>query len=81
MYDSTDGSDGTFVNVSTGLFGGHASLAPLDTMKCDDVVVPHTQDRVKDAPKVRADRRGADAPEEQRLFQHDEMTGAGSARR
>ena len=79
VYESTDGSDGTFVTVSTGLFGGHASFVPLAkaTLQGNDVVVPYNKDLVKDAPRVEADEE-LTAPEEQRLYQHYSLA-AGTA--
>ncbi len=76
VYESTDGSDGTFVTVSTGLFGGHASFVPLAkaTLQGNDVVVPYDKDLVKDAPRVEADEE-LTAPEEERLFQHYSLAG------
>ena len=75
VYESTDGSDGTFVTVSTGLFGGH-SFVPLAkaTLQGNDVVVPYDKDLVKDAPRVEADEE-LTAPEEERLFQHYNLAG------
>ncbi len=77
VYESTEGSDGTFVTVSTGLFGGHASFVPLAkaTMKGHDVVVPYGKDLVKDAPRVEADQELTSA-EEDRLYQHYNLTAA-----
>ena len=58
VYESTDGSDGSFVTVSTGLFGGNASFVPLAqaTLKGDDIVVPYDKNLIKDAPRVEADQ-------------------------
>ena len=52
VYESTDGSDGTFVTVHTGLFGGHASFVPLReaALQGGEIVVPYAKDQVKDAP-------------------------------
>ena len=76
VYESTDGADGTFVTVSTGLFGGHASFVPLAkaTLQGDDVVVPYDKNVVKDAPRVEADEE-LTAPEEERLYQHYSLAG------
>ena len=77
VYESTDGSGGTFATVTTGLFGGGASFFPLDAaeMRGDEVVVPYSKSFVKDAPRVENDEE-LTAPEEQRLFEY--YTGAGS---
>lgn len=81
VYQSTDGPEGTFVTVSTGLWGSHASFVPLDhaELESDRVVVPYDKDLVKDAPRIEADE-DLTAPEEDRLHEHyQEATGqAGS---
>ncbi len=71
VYQSTEGSDGTFVTVSTGLFGSSASFIPLSDarMEGDRLVVPYDKDLVKDAPRVEDDEE-LTAPEEDRLHQH-----------
>ncbi len=77
VYESTDGSGGTFATVTTGLFGGGASFFPLDAaeLRGDDVVVPFSKDVVKDAPRVENDEE-LTAPEEQRLFEYYSLGGA-----
>jgi len=71
VYESTDGSGGTFATVTTGMFGGGSSFFPLDAadLKGDEVVVPFSKDVVKDAPRVENDEE-LTAPEEQRLFEY-----------
>jgi uncharacterized protein (TIGR02271 family) len=71
VYESTDGSGGTFATVTTGMFGGGASFFPLDAaeLRGDQVVVPFGKDVVKDAPRVENDEE-LTAPEEERLFQY-----------
>jgi uncharacterized protein (TIGR02271 family) len=71
VYESTDGSGGTFATVTTGMFGGSASFFPLDAaeLRGDEVVVPYSKDFVKDAPRVENDEE-LTAPEEQRLFEY-----------
>lgn len=80
VYESTEGSDGTFVTVSTGLFGGHASFVPLakSSMQGNDVVVPYTKDLVKDAPRVEADQE-LTSQEEDRLYDHYSLGAATAA--
>lgn len=34
VYESTDGADGTFVTVSTGMFGGHATASRSPRPRC-----------------------------------------------
>lgn len=88
VYESTEGSDGTFVTVSTGLLGGGASFVPLSdaTLQGADVVVPYDKDLVRDAPRVEADEE-LTSVEEDRLYQHyglaagaGAMAAAGSGR-
>ena len=76
VYESTDGSGGTFATVTTGLFGGGSSFFPLDAaeLKGNDVVVPFTKEFVKDAPRVENDEE-LTAPEEQRLFEYYSLGG------
>ncbi len=65
IYAADDTSEPTWVTVKTGLFGTHESFVPLDTATQDgnDIVVPHTKDQVKDAPRVAPD--GHLEPEEE----------------
>ena len=71
VYESTDGSGGTFATVNTGMFGGGASFFPLDAaeLRGDEVVVPYTKSFIKDAPRVENDEE-LTAPEEERLFEY-----------
>lgn len=78
VYESADGGEtGTFVTVTTGLFGGHASFVPLDDARRDgqDLVVPYDKDLVKDAPRVAADDE-LTSEEEERLYAHYRVGGA-----
>ena len=79
VYESTDGSGGTFATVTTGLFGGGASFFPLDAaeLRGDEVVVPYSKSFVKDAPRVENDEE-LTAPEEQRLFEYYSLGGGGT---
>ena len=79
VYESTEGADGTFVTVSTGIFGGHASFVPLAkaTMQGNDVVVPYSKDLIKDAPRVAADEE-LTSQEEDRLYAHYSLGGGTS---
>ncbi|CAA9310123.1 MAG: putative conserved domain protein [uncultured Frankineae bacterium] len=76
VYESTDGSGGTFATVTTGLFGGGASFFPLDAadLRGNDVVVPYSKSFIKDAPRVENDEE-LTAPEEQRLFEYYSLGG------
>ena len=77
VYESTDGrAAGTFVTVSTGMFGSHASFVPLDEARLDGdtLVVPYGKDLVKDAPRVAIDEE-LSSEEEDRLYAHYRLTG------
>jgi len=80
VYESTQAEDGTFVTVSTGLFGGHASFVPLAqaSLQGSDVVVPYDKDLVKDAPRVQADQ-DLTSVEEDRLYQHYNLSPGSTA--
>jgi uncharacterized protein (TIGR02271 family) len=73
-----------FVTVNTGLFGTKETFLPIAeaTISGDQLVVPFTKDKVKDAPNVDADGGHLDKPEEQRLYEYygmsyDKGTSAG----
>jgi uncharacterized protein (TIGR02271 family) len=74
VYESTAGPDATFVTVSTGLFGTHASFVPLvkADLRGDDLVLPYDKELVKEAPRVDNDEE-LTAPEEERLYEHYEL--------
>ncbi len=80
VYQSTEGSDGTFVTVSTGMFGSSANFVPLNDahVEGDMLVVPYDKDLIKDAPRVDADEE-LTAPEEERLHQHYSSASTSSA--
>lgn len=75
VYESVDGSDGTFVTVSTGLFGKKHSFVPLReaTLDGEDVVVPYSKDLIHDAPRVEVDEDLTEA-EEERIYSHYGLT-------
>ena len=73
-----------FVTVNTGLFGTKETFLPIAeaTVSGDQLVVPFTKDKVKDAPSVDAEGGHLDRPEEQRLYEYygmsyDKGTSAG----
>jgi uncharacterized protein (TIGR02271 family) len=71
IYEDDDGSGPEWFAISTGLFGGHQSFAPVRgaSADADQVRLPWTKDVVKDAPRVEAD--GHLSPEEEaRLYQY-----------
>ena len=80
VYESTDGSDeGTFVTVSTGLFGSHSSFLPLQEATHDgsQLRVPYDKDLVKNAPRVDVDEE-LSSEEEERLYAHYRLGGSGT---
>jgi uncharacterized protein (TIGR02271 family) len=76
VYESNDGPEGTFVTVATGLFGSHASFVPVAQaeVRNGELVLPYGKDLIKDAPRVANDEE-LTAPEEERLYQHYQLTG------
>lgn len=71
---------GTFATVSTGLFGTGASFFPLAgaELRGGELVVPHSKDTIKHAPRVEHDE-DLTPEEEVRLFAHYGLTAAGPA--
>ena len=76
IYVDDQTSEPTWVTVKTGLFGTHESFAPLDsaTQDGDDIVVAHTKDKVKDAPRVAADGH-LEPSEEDELYTYYGLNG------
>lgn len=74
LDDETDRPE--FLTVNTGLFGMSESFVPAaDAEITDDGVrVPFTKDQIKDAPNVDVDSGHLDQSEEQRLYQHYNMS-------
>jgi len=60
-----------WVTVKTGLFGTSETFVPLDraTVQGDDVHVPYTKDKVKDAPRVDVDQH-LSVEEEDELYRY-----------
>lgn len=65
IYADDQTSEPTWVTVKTGLFGTNESFVPLESATQDgnDIVVPYTKEKVKDAPNVAPD--GHLSPEEE----------------
>src|SRR3954468_10751450 len=65
-----------FVTVNTGLFGTKETFLPIAeaSISGDQLVVPFTKDKVKDAPNVDADGGHLDRPEEQPLYEYYGMS-------
>jgi uncharacterized protein (TIGR02271 family) len=76
IYVDDQTSEPTWVTVKTGLFGTHESFAPLDsaTQDGDDIVIAHTKDKVKDAPRVAADGH-LEPSEEDELYAYYGLNG------
>lgn len=57
IYFDDQTSQPSWVTVKTGLFGTSESFAPLQdaTQHGDDIAIPYTKDKVKDAPRVAPD--------------------------
>jgi uncharacterized protein (TIGR02271 family) len=76
IYADDDTSEPTWVTVKTGLFGTHESFVPLEaaTQHGNDIVVPYTKDKVKDAPRVAPDGH-LEPEEEDQLYTYYERSG------
>lgn len=76
VYVSQDGGSGTFVTVTTGLFGTHASFVPLRAAELRDgrLAVPYDKEQVRHAPRVDTDEELSTA-EEERLHAHYGLGG------
>ena len=70
-----------FVTVNTGLFGTSESFVPVDGARLDGnrLTVPHSKDKVKDAPSVDVDNGHLDPDQEQRLYEYYGRSYAGDA--
>jgi uncharacterized protein (TIGR02271 family) len=77
IYVDDQTSEPTWVTVKTGLFGTHESFAPLDsaTQDGDDIVIAHTKDKVKDAPRVAPDGH-LEPEEEDELYAYYGLRGS-----
>jgi uncharacterized protein (TIGR02271 family) len=76
IYADDDTSEPTWVTVKTGLFGSHESFVPLDSATQDgnDIVVPYTKEKVKEAPRVAPDGH-LEPEEEDQLYTYYERSG------
>ncbi|TNB70540.1 DUF2382 domain-containing protein [Arthrobacter sp. BB-1] len=76
IYVDDQTSEPTWVTVKTGLFGTHESFAPLDSATQDgnDILIAHTKDKVKDAPRVAPDGH-LEPAEEERLYAYYGVSG------
>ena len=76
LYTDIEDGTPTFATVNTGAFGATTSFVPLAdaTLTGDDVTVPYNKALVKEAPRVDPDAE-LTPQEEQRLYQHYNITG------
>ncbi|TLM84726.1 DUF2382 domain-containing protein [Pseudarthrobacter sp. NamE5] len=81
IYVDDRTSEPTWVTVKTGLFGSHESFAPLDSATQDDndIVIAHSKDKVKDAPRVAPDGHLEPAEEDQLYTYYGIQGGTGFA--
>ncbi|WP_104046104.1 DUF2382 domain-containing protein [Arthrobacter sp. ZGTC412] len=79
IYADDRTSEPTWVTVKTGLFGTSESFVPLEaaTQDGNDIVVPYTKDKIKDAPRVAPDGHLEPAEEEQ-LYTYYGLSGGGA---
>jgi uncharacterized protein (TIGR02271 family) len=79
IYVDDQTAEPTWVTVKTGLFGTHESFAPLEaaTQDGNDIVLAHTKDKVKDAPRVAPDGHLEPAEEDQLYTYYGLGTGHG----
>jgi uncharacterized protein (TIGR02271 family) len=77
IYVDDQTSEPTWVTVKTGLFGTSESFVPLDSasQEGNDIVVPYTKDKVKDAPRVAPDGH-LEPEEEDQLYTYYGLTGS-----
>jgi uncharacterized protein (TIGR02271 family) len=80
-YVDDRSGDPEWVTVNTGLFGTNETFVPLRNAELtqDGLTVAYTKDHVKDAPNVDPDNGHLDEAEEQRLYDHYDLSGTGSA--
>jgi len=80
-YVDDQSGEPEWVTVNTGLFGTKESFVPLRDadLSADGLRVGYTKDHVKDAPAVDPENGHLDAAEEQRLFQHYDLTSVSAA--
>jgi uncharacterized protein (TIGR02271 family) len=71
VYVDDETNAGKFALVNTGLLGMKSSFVPLEgaTMDGDDLRVPHSKDKVKDAPSLDPDGH-LEPEQEQELFRY-----------
>ena len=80
LYVDADGTEPTFMTVSTGMFGTKTSFVPAQevTFEGDDIQVPYSKDQVKDAPGIEPDAELV-PEEEERLYAHYGLGSGGAS--
>ncbi|MEO6955727.1 MAG: PRC and DUF2382 domain-containing protein [Antricoccus sp.] len=71
VYLDDNTGEPAWVTVNTGLFGTSESFIPLDNanIQGDDLVLPYSKSKIKDAPKMDADQH-LDVEQERELYQY-----------
>jgi uncharacterized protein (TIGR02271 family) len=79
VYVDTDSGRPLWASVNTGLFGISESFVPLEnaTFEGDELRVAYEKDRVKDAPRVEADREISEE-EQSQLWEYYGLSGGSS---
>lgn len=79
VYVDTDSGRPLWASVNTGLFGLSESFVPLEnaTLEGDELRVAYEKDRVKDAPRVEADREISEE-EQSQLWEYYGLSGGSS---
>lgn len=79
VYVDTDSGRPLWASVNTGLFGMSESFVPLEnaSFEGDELRVAYDKDRVKDAPRVEADREISEE-EQSQLWEYYGLSGSSS---
>lgn len=79
VYVDTDSGRPLWASVHTGMFGLSESFVPLEnaTLEGDELRVAYEKDRVKDAPRVEADREISEE-EQSQLWEYYGLSGSSS---
>ncbi|MDJ0355322.1 PRC and DUF2382 domain-containing protein [Paenarthrobacter sp. PH39-S1] len=79
IYVDDETGQPNWVTAKTGLFGTSESFVPLDdaSARGNDIVVPYSKDKVKDAPRVDPDGHLSEE-EQDELYRYYELAAGGS---